>query len=73
MDFDKNQFLTDAFEVLITLPGDPVRQIDHAFEEVIADHVGVLRKLAQAHRKDLLAMAEERKLTGKMVQTRWRF
>ena len=30
VDFDKNQFLTDMLEALLTLPGDPVKQIDRA-------------------------------------------
>jgi hypothetical protein len=72
MDFDSNQFLTDVFEALVGLPGDPVRQIDRAVEEVVAGHVKVLRRLAQTHRTDLLDMAEERKRTGKMVATKWR-
>ena len=72
MDFDSNQFLTDVFEVLIKMPGEPVRQLDAAVEEIIADHVEILRKLAQRHRTDILSMAEERRTTGKMVMTRWR-
>ena len=72
MDYDKNQFLTDVFEALLTLPGDPVRQIDHAVEDAIAVHVEVLRKLAQHHRADLLDMVEERRRTGQPVHRPWR-
>jgi hypothetical protein len=64
VDFDKNQFLTDVFETLLALPGDPVRQIDHAIDDVIADHVLVLRKLAQKHREDIIGMVEERHPSG---------
>jgi len=66
-------FLQDVFEVLVGLPGDPSRQIDHAVEDVITEHIAVLRKLAQTHREDLIGMAEEHRLTGKIVATRWRF
>ena len=72
MDFDRNQFLTDVFENLLTLPGDPVTQMDQAVEDVIAAHTKVLRKLAQRHREDLLDMAEERRRTGEPVATQWR-
>ena len=72
MDYDRNQFLTDVFEKLVGMPGDPVRQIDHAVEEVIAQHLKVLRCLAQQHRTDLLSMAEGRRRTGKPVPTRWK-
>jgi hypothetical protein len=72
MDYDRNRFLTDVFETLITLSGDPVTQIDHAVEETIDEHVQVLRKLARLHREEVVGMAEERRRTGKMVKTRWR-
>ena len=61
MNFDENQFLTDIYEALVELPGDPVRQIDHAIHEVIGAHVKVLRKFAQEHRVEILEMAEERR------------
>ena len=73
MDFNKDQFLTDIFEELISQPGDPVRQIDHAIKSVIDDHVKWLKKIAQEHREDLLGMAEERR-TQKIrapVLNRW--
>ena len=72
MDFDKSQFLTDVFEALVALPGDPVRQIDHAAEDVIAAHVTRLRALVQHHRVDLLDMVEERRRTGQPVHRPWR-
>ena len=71
MDFDANQFLTDVFEHLLTLPGDPVTQIDRSVDDVIASHVDVLRKLAQQHRTAVLEMVEERRKTGNPVPTRW--
>jgi hypothetical protein len=72
MDFDKNQFLQDVFEALVALPGDPVTQIDGAVFRVVAAHAQVLGRLAQAHREDLLGMADERKRTGQPVPTRWK-
>ena len=72
MDFDGNQFLTDVFEALLALPGDPVRQVDAAVADVIASHVDVLRRLAQANRAAILDMVEERRRTGKPVPTRWK-
>jgi hypothetical protein len=72
MDYDKDQFLSDIFEALVLLPGDPMRQIDHAVNDVIAEHVKVLKRLAETHRQDLLGMTEERKQTGQPVATRWR-
>jgi fructose-1,6-bisphosphatase/inositol monophosphatase family enzyme len=72
MDFDKNQFLSDLFESLLKMPGDPVTQIDRAVEDVIASHVKVLKRLAQHYRQDLLDMAEEHRTTGHPVVTRWK-
>jgi hypothetical protein len=72
MDFDKNQFLTDVFEALLALPGDPVRQIDHAAEDVIAAHATRLRVVVQFHRADLLDMVEERHRSGQPVNRPWR-
>ena len=72
MDFDRNQFLTDVFERLVSLPGDPVRNIDRAIDDVIESHAKVLKRLAQNHREEILGMAEERRATGKLVPTRWK-
>jgi hypothetical protein len=72
VDFDKSQFLTDVFEALLTLPGDPVRQIDRAAEDVIAAQVTRLRALVQHHRADMLDMVEERRRTGQPVHRPWR-
>jgi hypothetical protein len=72
MDFDRNQFLADVFEALLALPGDPVRQIDRAVEDVIAAHVTRLRAVVQFHRTDLLDMVEERRRTGQPVDRPWR-
>ena len=72
VDFDANQYLTDAFETLIALSGDPAAQVDRATRQVLAAHMEVLRRLALRHREDLIGMAEERKATGKMVATRWK-
>jgi hypothetical protein len=72
MDFDRNQFLTDVFEALLALPGDPVRQIDRAVENVIAAHVTRLRGVVQFHRADLLDMVEERRRTGQPVDRPWK-
>jgi hypothetical protein len=72
MDFDSNQFLTDVFETLLALPGDPVRQLDRAVDDVIEAHVDVLRMLAQQNRTAILDMTEERRKTGKPVATRWK-
>jgi hypothetical protein len=73
MDFSKDHFLTDIFEELISQPGDPVRQIDNAISTVIADHVKVLKAVAQEHREDLLGMAEERRTqkVRRPVLNRW--
>ena len=72
VDYDKNQFLTDVYETLLAIPGDPVRHIDFAIEGVIAAHVQSLRRLAQRHRTELLDMVEEHRKTGKPVATKWR-
>lgn len=72
MDHDRNQFLQDVFERILSLPGDPVRQADRAVEDVIAAHVDSLRRLAQEHRGEILDMVEERRRTGQPVAARWR-
>ncbi len=72
MDFDTDQYLTDVLEAVLSMPGDPIRQIDAAVEDVIAAHVDVLRKLAQRHREAILGMAEERRRTGRPVPCRWK-
>lgn len=72
MDFDKDQFLTDVFESLLALPGDPVRKIDRAAEDVIAAKATRLRAVVQFHRVDLLDMVEERRRTGQPVNRPWR-
>ena len=72
MDFDRNHFLTDVLEKLVSLPGDSVRQLDHAVNEVVEAHAKVLRELAQRHRTELVEMAEERRRTGQPVATKWK-
>jgi hypothetical protein len=72
MDYDRNQFLTDVFEKLVSLPGDPVAQIDVAISRIIDGHVKALRRLVQQHREEIIDMAEERRRTGKPVPTRWK-
>jgi hypothetical protein len=54
MEFDRNQFLTDVFEEILSRPGDPVRQIDHAIARVIDRATVALSRLAQAERENLL-------------------
>ncbi len=78
MDFDENQFLTDVFEELVGTgtsrkpPKDPVREIDAAINNVIDEHVKVLRQVAQRHREAILGMAEEKYKNPKaIVRTRW--
>jgi hypothetical protein len=73
MDYDRNQFLTDVFEALLELPGDPVRQLDHAVAETIALHVKFLKQDAQAARTAIIEMAEEKRKNphGGPVRTRW--
>ena len=74
MDYDRNQFLTDVFEKLVRMPGDPVRSLDHAVHEVIEAHAKVLKQLAQEERENLLTMAEDkRKNPRELVKTRWRY
>lgn len=73
MDFDKNHFLTDVFEEVLRMKGDPVRNLDRAVNEVIDQHVKELKALAQEERENLLGMAEEkRKNPRELVKTRWR-
>jgi hypothetical protein len=72
MDFDRNHFLTDVFETVIHMRGDPVKNLDHAIHEVIEDHVKVLKELAQEEREHLLTMAEQRRKNPReMVKTLW--
>jgi len=73
MDYDRNQFLTDVFERLLQLPGDPVRQLDHAVAEEIEFVVKSLKKDAQDARVAIIEMAEEKRKNprGGPVKTRW--
>ena len=71
MDFDKNQFLTDLFECLLVVPGDPARYVDCAIDGVITAHVQSLHRLAQRHRQALIRMVEEHRRTGRPVPTKW--
>jgi hypothetical protein len=72
VDFDANQFLTDVLDDVLALRGDPAQQIDRAVDDVIADHVAVLRRLAQRNREAIIDMVEERRRTGKPVATKWK-
>ena len=73
MDYDRDQFLTDVFERLLQLPGDPVRQLDHAVAETIEYVVKSLKRDAQEARTAILEMAEEKRKNprGGPVRTRW--
>ena len=73
MDFDRNHFLTDVFETLLGMRGDPVKNLDAAVHEVIEDHVKALKELAQEEREHLLTMFEERrKHPHTPAKTLWR-
>jgi hypothetical protein len=74
MDYDRNHFLTDVFETVLKMRGDPVKNLDAAVNEVIEDHVKELKKLAQEEREHLLTMYEERrKHPFTPARTLWRY
>jgi hypothetical protein len=58
VDVDKREFLAEIVIRLVSLPGDPVEEIDSAVAAVVAAHSIGLLKLARAHRAEVLHLAE---------------
>ena len=58
MDIDKHDFLAEIVVRLVSLPGDPVEEINSAVATVVAAHSIRLIMIARAHRAELLRLAE---------------
>lgn len=61
MDVDKREFLAEIVMRLVSVPGDPLEEIDSAVAAVVAEHAIGLLKLARAHRADVLRLAESQR------------
>jgi hypothetical protein len=59
VDFNREHFLTEVFEKLVALPGDPEIEIDRAVDDVIDAHARVLRRVVERHREEILWMVDE--------------
>jgi hypothetical protein len=61
MDIDKHDFLAEIVMRLVSLPGDPVEEVNSAVATVVAAHSIRLIMLARAHTADVLRLAERQR------------